>query len=58
MLLHGLIAPTMSGVVGSMTQPCALTYFVTTSQSYTLGPSTATFTGTYSLYLDSDASFI
>jgi hypothetical protein len=57
MLLLHLADSTSSGVVGSVTQPSALTSFATASQSSTLGPSSAPSPCTYSWYLDSGASF-
>jgi hypothetical protein len=57
MLLHHLVASTLSGTVGSMTQPSALTCSATASQFSTLGPPSAPSPGTYPWYLDSSASF-
>jgi hypothetical protein len=57
MLLHRLAASTSTGVVGTVTQSSALIGSATASQSSTLGPPTAPSPGTYSWYLDFDASF-
>jgi hypothetical protein len=57
MLLCRLAASTSSGAVGSVTQFSALTDSATASQSSTLGPPSAPFSGTYPWYLDSGASF-
>jgi hypothetical protein len=57
MLLHRLATSMSSGVVGSATQPSTPTGSATTSQSFTLGPTSAPSSDTYSWYLDSGASF-
>jgi hypothetical protein len=57
MLFRRLVASTPLGAAGTLTQSSALIGSATTSQSSTLGPSTAPSPGTYSWYLDSDASF-
>jgi hypothetical protein len=57
MLLRCLAASTSTGVVSTVTRSSALIGSATTSQSFTLGPPTAPFLGTYSWYLDSGASF-
>jgi hypothetical protein len=57
MLLHHLAASTSTGVVGTVTQSSALIGSAPTSQFSTWGPPTAPSPGTYSWYLDSDASF-
>jgi hypothetical protein len=57
MLLHRLAISMLSGVVGSMTQPSALTCSATASQSSILGPPSTLCPGTYPWYLDSSASF-
>jgi hypothetical protein len=57
MLLHRHAASMSSGVVGSMTQCSALTGPATASQSSTLGPPSAPFSGTYPWYLDFVAFF-
>jgi hypothetical protein len=57
MLLHRLAVSTSTEVVGTVTHSSALIGSAPTSQSYTLGPLTAPSSGTYSWYLDSDASF-
>jgi hypothetical protein len=46
-LLHRLVASTSSGVVGSVTQPYALTSSAIASQSSTLGPPSTLSLGTY-----------
>jgi hypothetical protein len=56
-LLYRLVASTLSGVVGSVTQPFALTGSATASQSSTLRPPSAPSPGTYPWYLDFGASF-
>jgi hypothetical protein len=50
MLLHHLSASTSSRVVGSVTQPSALTGSATASQSSTLGPPFACSSDTYPWY--------
>jgi hypothetical protein len=57
MLLRRLVASTLTGTVGTVTQSSALIGSTTASQSFTLGPPTAPSPGTYSWYLDSGASF-
>jgi hypothetical protein len=58
MLLHRLaISMLLSGVVGSVTQPSALTGSATASQSSILGPPSTLCPGTCPWYLDSSASF-
>jgi hypothetical protein len=57
MLLRHFVASTSSGVVGSVTQPSALTGSATASQSSALEPPSAPSPGIDSWYLDSDASF-
>jgi hypothetical protein len=57
MLLHHLVASTSPGVVGSVTQPCALTCSAIASQSSTLGPPFAPSPGIDPSYLDLGASF-
>jgi hypothetical protein len=57
MLLHRLVASTLIGTVGTVTQSSALIGSTTASQSFTLEPPTAPSPGTYSWYLDSGASF-
>jgi hypothetical protein len=57
MLLHHLAPSTLSGAIGSVTQPSALTGSATRSQSSTLGPPFAPSPGTYPWYFDSGASF-
>jgi hypothetical protein len=57
MLLRRLAASTSTGAVGTVTQSSTLIVSATASQSSTLGSHTAPSPGTYSWYLDSDASF-
>jgi hypothetical protein len=57
MLFCRLVACTLSGVVGSMTQSFALTGFAIASSSSTLGPPSTPSPGTSPWYLDSGASF-
>jgi hypothetical protein len=57
MLLRRLAACTSSGAAGTVTQSSALIGSATASQFSTLGPPIAPSLGTYSWYLDSDASF-
>jgi hypothetical protein len=57
MLLRHLATSTLSGAVGSMTQPSVLTGSATASQASTLGPPSTPSPGTYPWYLDSSASF-
>jgi hypothetical protein len=57
MLLHHFAASMSTGAIGIVTQSFALIGSAPTSQSSTLGPPTAPSPGTYSWYLDSDASF-
>jgi hypothetical protein len=57
MLLRRLAASTSAGAIGSVTQSSALTCSATASQSSTSGPPSAPSPGTYTWYLDSDASF-
>jgi hypothetical protein len=56
-LLYHLATSTSSGVVGSVTQPSALTGSTTASQSSTFGPPSAPSADTYPWYLDSCAFF-
>jgi hypothetical protein len=58
MLLHRLAAFTLSGAVGSVTQPSTLTGPAITSQSSTLGPHSAPSLCTNQWYLDSGTSFL
>jgi hypothetical protein len=48
MLLHRLVASTLIGVVGTVTQSSAHTGSAAASQSSTLGPPTTSSPGTYS----------
>jgi hypothetical protein len=57
MLLRRLVGSTSTGAVGTVTQSFALIGSATASQTSTLGPLTAPSPGTYSWYLDFDASF-
>jgi hypothetical protein len=57
MLLHHLATPTLSGVVGFVTQSSALTGSATASQSSPLGPPSTPSPGSYPWYLNSGASF-
>jgi hypothetical protein len=57
MLLHCLAISMLSGVIGSVTQPSALTGSATASQSSILEPPSTLCPGTYPWYLDSSASF-
>jgi hypothetical protein len=57
MLLCCLVASMSIGVVGTVTQPSALTGSATASQSSALGPPIAPSPCTYPWYLDSNASF-
>jgi hypothetical protein len=56
MLPRDLVASTSSGVVGSLTQPFALTVSAIASESSTLGPPSAPSLGTYPWYPNSGAS--
>jgi hypothetical protein len=56
-MLHRLAASTLSGAIGSVTQPYALTGSPTASQSSTLGPPFAPSPSIDPWYLDSSASF-
>jgi hypothetical protein len=57
MLLRRLVTSTSIGTIGTVTQSSTLIGYAPTSQSSTLGPPTAPSPGTYSWYLDYDASF-
>jgi hypothetical protein len=52
-----LAASTSSGAIGSVTPSSVLTGSTTASQSSTLGPPSAPYSGTYPWYLDSGTSF-
>jgi hypothetical protein len=57
MLLYRLATSMSPGAAGTVTQSSALIGSAFASQSFTLGPPTASSSGTYSWYLDSGASF-